>query len=557
VARLQILNGKREGELLDLEAGTHRIGTGRAEIQLRDKEIAYKHANLIVEATTLAVEDLGSGKGVFVNGTRLAEKAKTDLKGLDRIQVGATELLVVQVDGQPAAIPDAGKTAPNVVVLFEEDEETGELVEKAPGEVEAEPEPTPEPAPPPAARVAQPVVEPVLTGKQTGDVEKLEAELAEMKARLARSDQENSALKKALDHLHDSDEAKAPAYVTADLESDLEGRNVELQDQADKLQVELIELQKANKDSETEHARALEKLQAELAAEKKKRSAVEREVQRLLEAKEGAATDDKKRKAELGSYEDANAQLVLENDELKERVEALKFTIEQEAARRGELIRERVMDLTAENHRLEESNAELRTLVEAYEEKIDELDERLEELEGENEQFNKILEETRAELQKTKNERETMQKTLRQTVQRLEARVDELEAEKLRLRSQAENKARVETSPANPAEELEQQRAKVARLEALLDDVEAIEQARNAEARARELEAELAGLRVRLESEPKPTDDLAAALAQARSRVEELEKRARIDEKKIERLERKNRELVRANIAAEIAQKRE
>ncbi len=214
-------------------------------------------------------------------------------------------------------------------------------------------------------------------------------------------------------------------------------------------------------------------------------------------------------------------------------------------------------DLTAENHRLEESNAELRTLAEAYEEKIDELDERLEELEGENEQLDKILEETRAELQKTKNERETMQKTLRQTVQRLEARVDALEAEKLRLESRAEHKARVDTAPANPAEELEAQKAKVARLEALLDDVEAIEQARNSEARARELEAELAGLRARLDTEPRPTDDLASALAQARSRVEELEKRARIDEKKIDRLERKNRELVRANIAAEMAQKRE
>ena len=541
MARVQILNGKREGELLDLEMGVHRIGTGRAEIQLRDKEIAYKHANLIVEATSLAVEDLGSGKGVFVNGTRVPEKARSDLKGLDRIQVGATELLVVQVDGQPAAVPDPGKTAPNVVVLFEEDEETGELVERE------LPEPEPEPA----------LVEPVPAGRQVVDAAKLEAELAEMKARLARSDQENEALKKALDHLHDSDEAKAPAYVTADLESDLEGRTVELQEQADRLQVEIIEAKKAEKDAETEHARALEKLQAELAAEKKKRSAVEREVQRLLEAKEGATTVDNKRKEELGTYEDANAQLVLENDELKERVEALRFTIEQEAARRGELVRERVKDLTAENHRLEESNAELRTLAEAYEEKIDELDERLEELEGENEQLDKILEETRAELQKTKNERETMQKTLRQTVQRLEARVDALEAEKLRLESRAEHKARVDTAPANPAEELEAQKAKVARLEALLDDVEAIEQARNSEARARELEAELAGLRARLDTEPRPTDDLASALAQARSRVEELEKRARIDEKKIDRLERKNRELVRANIAAEMAQKRE
>lgn len=548
MARLQILSGKREGELLDLDPGIHRIGTGRAEIQLKDKEIAYKHANVIVEPQGLEIEDLGSGKGVFVNGARLADKGKTALKAHDKILVGASELLVVQVANEKPAIPDAGKTAPEMVVLFEEDED-GEVVEK----------PEQAAAPPPAIQVAKPAA---IAPVAPLDEAKVAAELKELRARLTRSDQENAALKKALDNLHSEDDADARGgYTPADLESDLEGRNVELQQQADKLQVELIELQRAQKDREAEHEREKKKLESDLTAERKKRGAVEKEVQRLLEQREGASTGDKQRADELKTYEEANAQLVLENDELKERVEALKYQIEQEAGRRGELIRERVRELHDENRRLEESNAELRSLVEAYEEKIDELDERLEELEGENEQVQKLLGETRAELAKSKKERETMQVTLRQRTQRLEERVDELEAEKLRLKSQLDQKGKAasmasgETAPANVNEELEMMRAKVARVEALLDDVEVVEQARTSEARVRELESELAGLRSRLAQQPGPTDDVAAALGEARAKVEELEKRNRLDEKKIDRLERKNRELVRANIAAELAKK--
>jgi pSer/pThr/pTyr-binding forkhead associated (FHA) protein len=543
VARLQVLSGKREGELLDLAPGVHRIGTGRAEILLKDKEIAYKHANIIVEAKSLAIEDLASGKGTFVNGTRIPDKGKTALKAKDKITVGATDLLVVQVSDEAPAVPDAGKTAPGIVVMIEEDED-GEVQEKATP-------PPPPVAPTPSVAVAAPV--------GTLDAGRLEAELRELRTKLARSDQENSALKKALDNLHAEDDKDAEGgYTPADLESDLEGRNVELQHQADKLAVEVIELQRAAKDAETASEREKKKLEAEIAAEKKKRAAVEKEVQRLLEKKAESGKDEEKQKDELKTFEEANAQLVLENDELKERVEALKYTNEQEAARRGELVRQRVRELHEENRRLEESNAELRTLVEAYEEKIDELDERLESLEGENEQQGKLLDETRGELAKSKNERETMQKTLRQKVQRLEERVDELEAEKIRLKAQLEKSGRMAAVADGTVggDELETLRAKLARLETLLDDVEAVEAARTSEARVRELEAEIAGLKSRLDSEPVPADELASAVAQGRARVEELEKKARIDEKKIERLERKNRELVRANIAAEMTQKR-
>ena len=65
-----------------------------------------------------------------------------------------------------------------------------------------------------------------------------------------------------------------------------------------------------------------------------------------------------------------------------------------------------------------------------------------------------------------------------------------------------------------------------------------------------------AGLRARVSQQPAPGDDLPVLLGDARAKLEELETRTRLDEKKIDRLERKNRELVRANLAAEMAQKR-
>jgi pSer/pThr/pTyr-binding forkhead associated (FHA) protein len=532
VARLQILSGKRQGDFLELEAGTHRIGTGRAEIQLRDKEIAYKHANVIVEAKGLYIEDLGSGKGVTLNGHRLPEKEKAQVRPKDKIVVGGTELLVVE-DGVVPAAGDggdprkvSGTTAQEIVVMFDEDE-AGNLSEIA----------APGPAPPAA------------------DTAALEAELRELRTKLSRREQENAALEKAVSDYHREDETSADtAFVPADLQEDLEGSNVELREQADRYQAEVLELKTGAREREDAHGQALRKLEDQLAAEKKKRSAVEREVQRLLEAREDATGDDKRRAEELKTFEDLNAQLVIENDELKERVEALRYQIEQEAARRGELVRVRVLELATENKHVLEKSAEQRTLVEAYEEKIDELDERLEELEGENEELERLLDEVRAELAKVKQERETMQKTQRQKIQRLEERVDELEAEKIRLRAQSDRALALghADGAGGKLEDADALRAKVARLEALLDDAEIVQSARDLEARSQELEVELAGLRARLEAVPRG-DETAQAVADSRAKVEELAKRNRLDERKIERLERKNRELVRANIAAEMA----
>ncbi|MBI3724279.1 FHA domain-containing protein [bacterium] len=547
MARLQIVSGKREGEFLDLGSGTFQIGTRRAaEIQLRDKDIAYKHANIIVDGAGVFVEDLGSTKGVFVNGGRLAENAKAQVRPQDKLIFGTTELVVVE-DGAaagtaspaPTSVPEAEKPGKKEKAEVEELRFSSSAVAAVAASRTASSE---------ERGAVETVAEP--PSRARGDAA-LEAELRDLRRKLQEKERENTALTKALEGSTDEgvDSGAVAGYMPADVESDLETRVVALQNQADDLQAKLLEKEQLEKDRETAHQDEVAKLKGETQAERKKRNAVEKEVQRLLEAKEGATGDEKKRLEELRTYEEANAQLVLEHDELTERAEALKYQVHQEAGRRGELVRERVRELQRENRRLEESNAELRTLVEAYEEKIDELDERLEEIEGEQEALEKQLDESKQELSKLKNERETMQKTLRQKTQRLEQRVEELEGEKARLKAAGERGGAEGRALPENVKELQ---AKLQRYESLLDDVEAVEAARSFEARVRELESELAGAKSRLEKAP-VGDDAATAVAEARAKVEELEKRARLDKRKIERLERKNRELVRANIAAEMA----
>jgi chromosome segregation ATPase len=146
----------------------------------------------------------------------------------------------------------------------------------------------------------------------------------------------------------------------------------------------------------------------------------------------------------VARFEQVNSELLLETEELKEKLAALQYQLEQEQAGRGSLVRERTTGLQKDAERLEQSNAEMRTLAEAYEEKIDELDERVEELEGENEALENLLNETRAELGKVKNERETTVKTLRQKLKRLEDKAEELQGDRARAQAATKQDAQLQ-----------------------------------------------------------------------------------------------------------------
>ncbi len=85
--KVTILSGRRSGESLDLTPGEHQIGTGSAAaIQLRDKDVSFKHAKLVVEGGQVFLEDLKSKAGTFVNGKKVDQRVQ--LSHEDTVVVG-------------------------------------------------------------------------------------------------------------------------------------------------------------------------------------------------------------------------------------------------------------------------------------------------------------------------------------------------------------------------------------------------------------------------------------------------------------------------------------
>jgi DNA repair exonuclease SbcCD ATPase subunit len=524
--RLQILNGKREGETIEIaEPGVHQVGTARAaKIQLRDKDVAFKHANFILEGEDLWVEDLGSPKGVFIGADRLAENTKQKLKNGDKVVLGTTEM---QVAFGPAAAAAAPAPAPKA----------------APPPPPPEPEPEPEPAPPPPSPAA------AKPAKGAVDADALLAELKDMKSRLSMRDKEVKELSAALDAAATGAVGGADTGLYGDTAArELEATILELRQQNDAQTAGLLEKDELIGNLRKDLDQQKREYEGKLADERKKRGAVEREIQRKLEEKESDKGERKGLQTDLDDIRTANEKLVLENDELKDKVDGLTYRIEQEAARRGEMVRQRISEVQAENKRLEESNAELRTLVEAYEEKIDELDEKVEELEGEHEEVEKQLDETRDELSKAKAAKDAVEKTMRQRIQRLEERNEEVEAEIQRLRTAVPTGGGEGGGGGGGGGDAGEAAKRIAFFEKLLDDAEVMAESKRAAAKLPALEAEVQALKKKLEGAGASLEG-----AEAEQKLLELEKVNKDDAKKIERLERKNKELVRANVQSEMA----
>src|SRR6516165_1951084 len=93
-ARLEVVAGKAAGTSImvedELVIGRHATGAGRLA---DDEEISRTHARITLERSGyLAIEDLGSTNGTFVNGLRISGP-KTLTEG-DGIEVGGTTLVV-------------------------------------------------------------------------------------------------------------------------------------------------------------------------------------------------------------------------------------------------------------------------------------------------------------------------------------------------------------------------------------------------------------------------------------------------------------------------------
>lgn len=100
---LVVNDGKRERELLLVE----RLVVGRdpmCDLSHDDALLSRRHAEFAAEGEDVLVRDLGSRNGLFVNGTRAAERS---LKPGDIVQIGPLRVRYIATDGALSALlPD-------------------------------------------------------------------------------------------------------------------------------------------------------------------------------------------------------------------------------------------------------------------------------------------------------------------------------------------------------------------------------------------------------------------------------------------------------------------
>jgi FHA domain len=95
-----------QGRTFELRAGEVRIGrSSNCHLVLDDGLVSRRHAQILVTADRLVVEDFGSANGVFVNGKRVA--GSEPLKAGDELQVGKQVFAVRALERPPVPPPPA------------------------------------------------------------------------------------------------------------------------------------------------------------------------------------------------------------------------------------------------------------------------------------------------------------------------------------------------------------------------------------------------------------------------------------------------------------------
>ncbi|HZV02718.1 MAG TPA: FHA domain-containing protein [Planctomycetota bacterium] len=102
--KLEILSGKREGDVVDLPADGLDIGNRKnARLSIRDPWISWNHAKIICEEGRFIIEDLGSSNGTQVNGRKITRQP---LQPQDEILLGKTRIRFVEASsGAPSIAP--------------------------------------------------------------------------------------------------------------------------------------------------------------------------------------------------------------------------------------------------------------------------------------------------------------------------------------------------------------------------------------------------------------------------------------------------------------------
>ena len=160
---LKVISGSRSGLTIPITIPQFMIG--RAEdCQLKPKSelISRYHCAILSEPSYVAVRDLGSKNGVYVNGERIG--VEQELKNGDRLAIGPLEFLVVLTSDapkpqpvQPAPAPETPRENVADVVARIVAQNSARHVAHHPAPQPAAPAPQPAaPAPQPAAPAPQP-----------------------------------------------------------------------------------------------------------------------------------------------------------------------------------------------------------------------------------------------------------------------------------------------------------------------------------------------------------------------------------------------------------------
>ena len=148
---LKVIGGSRSGMVIPITIPQFMIG--RAEdchLKPRSELISRYHCALLVEPSYVAVRDLGSKNGVYVNGERIG--VEQELKNGDRLAIGPLEFEVVVVADAPVKTDPVADLVARVVA-----ENTVAPVKPAPVQAASQPAPVAPAAPEPPTAQAAPV----------------------------------------------------------------------------------------------------------------------------------------------------------------------------------------------------------------------------------------------------------------------------------------------------------------------------------------------------------------------------------------------------------------
>lgn len=221
-----------------------------------------------------------------------------------------------------------------------------------------------------------------------------------------------------------SGDAAATGFSGADEENEmlrgaLEDKNVEV----DNLSAELLETRELIETLQGKLTRINAQEEGRKSNAERRLESLENKIGEYVEQKHHAEKELAKFKKDYEDFEERVLALQAQCDDLTERNDIYAYRLEQADTKVGELVREKIADMQEMHDEIVQTNVQLTSLIQAYEEKIDEMDSRIEELEAETTELEQLLTEEREGHEETRATAEREQRKLRK---RLQLAIDEL-----------------------------------------------------------------------------------------------------------------------------------